>query len=101
MEEGQRDYEQGWIGGPELRLTMDNLSARLREAQAKVTLQAMPGIPERVRKVKPQRVTEVWESLSPVEKRNVANALLSVTVYPRRDAEHGALPYGALIEWKR
>ena len=101
MEQVQRDYEQGWIGGPELRLTMDNLSARLREAQAKVTMQAIPGIPERVRKVKPQRVAEVWESLSPVEQRNVANALLSVTVYPRRDAEHGALPYGALIEWKR
>lgn len=98
--DAEKDYANSDMTGAEFRSITRILNEQLREAQLLASDPLVARVPDRVRRIKPDQVRSVWESLSPPERRRVAEALLAVIVYPRSDPQFGSLPYGARIEWK-
>ncbi|MHB1165980.1 MAG: recombinase family protein [Candidatus Nanopelagicales bacterium] len=100
LTEVEKDYAEGTITGAQFKTTSAALAERLSTAQAALAIENQPSMPESLRKVNPAKVEAVWASLSVPDKSSVADALLSVTIYPTSDPEYGSLPYGCLLEWK-
>lgn len=96
----EADYLADLISGQQLKLMSEELDSKIRDAQAALATTTLPGVPERVRRIKPGTVGKVWESLSVGDKGAVVDALMTVTIYPTSDSTYGDWPYGCRLEWK-
>jgi site-specific DNA recombinase len=100
MERTTQDYAAGLINGEQLRQATAAQQEQLTLAQEQLARETAPRMPEQLRAVTPERVGNIWGSLSLADKQSVINTLMTVTIYPADHIEHGALPFGCLIQWR-
>lgn len=94
----EADYAEDLITGTQLKAVTDEMTERIRSAQANLVARIPKTrlIPD---KAAASQLTERWNSLPIDQKQEVIRTLMTVTVHRRTDPEFGMLPFGCRIEW--